>query len=123
MDVRIDIDQKFERDIRKLTPSDNKVVENKINHLIGLIRADQKLSNHLSKIHKYKIGEDFDGSLFSFRVNKGLRILLTSEEDPIFNEHILTLLRIVKVDELEKTFKSLAESFNQSFIFKKGLNG
>lgn len=120
MDVRIDIDKKFDKDLKKLSSLDQNTIAKKINQLIDLLKDNQNTSNHLHKIHKFHFGANLDSSLYVLKTNKDLRVILTSEEDPLFGEHILTLLRIVKHDDLDKTFRGIAESFNQSFLFKGG---
>ncbi len=120
MDVRIDIEKKFDKDIKKLSSLDQTTISKKINQLIELLKEEKNTSAHLHKIHKFSIGGNLDSSLYVLKINKDLRIILTSEDDPLFNEHILTLLRVVRHDDLDKTFRGLAESFNQSFLFKGG---
>jgi len=119
MDVRIDIDKKFDKDLKKISSKDNETIAKKINILIGLIRNDQDTSKHLLKLHKIQFSENLDSSLYVFKVNNKLRILLTSEEDPLFDEHILTLLRIAHHKDLNRLYSGLAESLYQSFINKK----
>ena len=120
MDVRIDIDKKFDKDLKKISSLDQNTIAKKINQVVELLKDNQNTSSHLNKIHKFHFGGNLDSSLYVLKINKDLRIILTSEEDPLFDEHILTLLRIVKHDDLDKTFRGLAESFNQSFLFKGG---
>lgn len=120
IDVRIDIDKKFDKDLKNLTSVEKNLIEKKVNLVIDLMRAKQSTSHHLSKIHKFHFGADMDSSIYALKVNKDLRIILTSEEDPLFNEHILTLLRVVKHDDLDKTFRGIGESLNQSFLNKGG---
>lgn len=124
MDVRIDIDKKFDKDLKKLSAKDNDTIAKKLNHLIELIRTGQNTSSRLFKLHKIHFQENLDSSLYVFKVNTDLRILLTSEEDPLFDEHILTLLRVVHHKDLEKIYSGLAQSLYQSFINKRNdLNG
>jgi mRNA-degrading endonuclease YafQ of YafQ-DinJ toxin-antitoxin module len=120
MDVRIDIEKNFDNDIKKLSSWNQTVISKKINQLIDLLKEEKNTSSHLYKVHKFSIGGNLDSSLYVLKINKELRIILTSEEDPLFNEHIITLLRVVRHDDLDKTFRGLAEAFNQSFLFKVG---
>lgn len=120
MDVRIDIEKKFDKDIKKLSSLDQTVISKKINQLVDLLKEEKNTSTYLYKIHKFSIGGNLDSSLYVLKINKDLRIILTSEEDPLFNEHILTLLRVVRHDDLDKIFRGISESFNQSFLFKGG---
>jgi mRNA-degrading endonuclease RelE of RelBE toxin-antitoxin system len=121
MNVRIDIDKKFDRDLKKISSLDQSVISKKINQLIDLLKEEKNTSTYLHKIRQFSKEEgNLDSSLYVLKIKRDLRIILTSEEDPLFNEHIITLLRIVKNDDLEKIFRGLAASFNKSFLFNGG---
>jgi mRNA-degrading endonuclease YafQ of YafQ-DinJ toxin-antitoxin module len=114
MDVIVNIGEKFDKDVKKFPTNLQKQIEKKVTHLIKLLQEGLNTSSHLSKIHNYQIGLNMDVSLYVLKVNKDLRVILTSEEDPLFNEHILTLVKIVKHNDLDVTFKNIAESIIQS---------
>ena len=120
MDVRINIDKKFDKDTRRLSGVEMKTLKQKVNLLVDLVRGGLDTSAHLSKLYSYSFGMDLDSSLYVMKINKTLRLVLTSEEDPLFNEYILTLMRVVKLDDLDKVFKGIAESLNQQFLNKGG---
>jgi hypothetical protein len=42
-------------------------------------------------------------------------VILAIDEDPIFEQIILTLFRVFKHGDLEKVYKSIAESLYQEF--------
>ena len=120
MEIQIDITKDFDKDLKKLTAIENKTTTIKINSLIDLIRSGQRtrnLLNSLNKLPKIKMN-DFDSSLYIYKINKTLRVILTLEDDPLFNQKILTLLRIINHSKLELTFKGLQESIYQSIINK-----
>ena len=51
-----------------------------------------------------------DGNLL---IRKSLRVILAIDEDPIFGQVIFTLFRVVKCDDLAKTYQSIAKSLYQ----------
>jgi hypothetical protein len=59
---------------------------------------------------------DLSSSLFVFKIDVQLRAILTFEKDPLFNQSIITLLRVVNHDDLDKTFKSVSESLYQDMV-------
>ena len=123
MEVRIDITKAFEKDLGKFSTQEQSAISKKINHLIELIRSENSTSSHLYRLHKINLIENLESSLYIFKVNKDIRIILTSENDPLFDEHLLTLLKIVRHKDLEKSFKSVSESIYQSLIHKEENNG
>ena len=123
MEVRINITKGFEKDLGKLTSQEQSTVKKKLNYLIELIRSGNSTSSHLYRLHKIHLIEKLESSLYIFKVNKDIRIILTSENDPLFDEHLLTLLKVVRHKDLEKSFKSVSESIYQSLIHKEENNG
>jgi len=123
MDVVINIEKKFEKDRKKLKSQELKAISDKINQLIEIIREGKITSPYITKLHKIRIGPDMDSSIYTMKINMELRLILTSEDDPLFNEHIITLLRVVRHKDLEKTFMGIAESINQSLLIGGKNNG
>lgn len=120
MDVRINIEKRFDKDIKKVSSVEQAAVAKRINQIIDLLREGQNTSNYMHRMNKAFNGSSLGSSLYVLKVNKDLRIILASEEDPLFDEHVLTLLRLAKHDDLEKTMRGVLESINQSFLFKGG---
>ena len=119
MEVRIDIEQHFEEDTNYLAPWENTVIEVGINMLIKLLGTESDINPLLSKIDAKDIYEDLDSSLRVFRIetldNDSLNIVLTSENDPLFNQHILTLFRVVRDNEVADASKNILETLSKEF--------
>lgn len=119
MEVRIDIEQHFEEDTNYLPPLENTMIEVGINMLVKLLGTEGDINPLLTKINIADIYEDLDSSLRVFRINQNLNILLTSENDPLFDQHILTLFRVVRDDEVAGVFKNLLEILSKAFSHKE----
>jgi mRNA-degrading endonuclease YafQ of YafQ-DinJ toxin-antitoxin module len=123
MDVQINITKDFDKDLKKMSSSDNQSISVKINYLIDLLRADQKIGRQLYRLHKIPQVGDLDSSIYLYKINKTIRIVLTFEDDPLFDQKIITLLRAVHHDKLESTFKGLQEAIYQSYLNQRRKNG
>jgi hypothetical protein len=57
-----------------------------------------------------------DSTLYSMKVGHNLRILLAVDDDPLFDQTIFTLLRVIQHKDLSKAYKGIAESLYQSTL-------
>jgi len=64
----------------------------------------------------FKLNDKFDSSLYYFRINRDLRIIAAVDEDPIFESVTITLLSVFQDGDIEKEFKSAAQSFYRQFV-------
>lgn len=120
MDIRIDITKEFHKELARFSPEEQSIIKTKLNYLIEIIKSGNSTSQILYRSHKVQLAGNLESSLYILKVNKDIRIILTSEKDPLFNEHILTLFKIVRRGDLEKSFKGITESLYQSLINRKG---
>lgn len=111
MDILFESTKKFEKDLKKLTPKEKEEVVTKIN-LVGQHYLTSNSSTehvHVYRPSKKALEED-DKTLFIMRVSDALRLLFTIDEDPLFDQMIITLFRIVTLDRYEKALEELSES-------------
>jgi addiction module RelE/StbE family toxin len=123
MDVQIDISKDFDKDLKKLSRTDNSIITRKIRYIIDLLKSNQSIGHDMYKLHGIPVSQNFSSSLYVIKVNRTLRVILTYEDDPIFNQKIITLIRIVNHNQLGNTYKGLHESFYQSFLNQRRING
>lgn len=117
MEIRFDITKRFEADIASLDP----VVKGRIEASIAkYARAlEGGTGSQRPTAHVVKLRGGLHSSLYSLRVNPQFRIILTSDNDPIFRQTIVTLLRVVKHDETERALRSISESLYQDFLHRE----
>ena len=60
----------------------------------------------------------YESSLYTLKVSSQLRLILSVDEDPIFVQVIFTLFRVVKHDDLDKAYKSVAQSLYQDLLHR-----
>lgn len=123
MNLVFESTKKFEKDIAELPKREAERVISRLNQNCSLLK--QEPAAFYRTVHRPIIPQLTNGmesTLYSMRVGRDIRILLTIDEDPLFDQVIVTLLRLVRHKDLEKAFKSIAESLYQSALtdFSKG---
>ena len=122
MNILFQESSKFEKDLKSFEDKDQKRIISKIN----LYCSSDEKTFHQNAYRPLKVllPGDLGSSLYTLRVGKDIRVILTFEDDPIFEQTIITLLRVVRHKSLERAFKGIAESLYQGKVnFGEGNNG
>ena len=117
MDVLIESTRGFEKDIAKLSEDEKAAAIQKINDCASLFptqKADAYRKMRRIRTSSYLNG--YESSLYTLRVSQKLRVILTVDEDPIFEQVIFTLFRAVKYNDLDKAYQDVAESLYQELL-------
>lgn len=121
MEIVVESTEKFEKDIANYTKKEKTNIVEKINHHISLLSNNHQAfyqNIHQIPLNLSNLPED-ECSLYVMKINSGLRVIFTVDEDPIFEKKIVTLFRVVKKVNLEQTYSSIAESLYQDFLQEK----
>ncbi|GAB4188788.1 MAG: hypothetical protein Fur006_29450 [Coleofasciculaceae cyanobacterium] len=117
MDVLIQSTRDFENDIAKLSEKEKVVTVEKINYCASIFPAQKAdVYRKLRRLPLPSALNGYESSLYTLRVSQKIRVVLTVDEDPIFEQVIFTLFRVVKHDELDKAYKGVAESLYQNLL-------
>lgn len=105
----------YKRKLNKLPGADQKQVGDHIKKLIFSIQNGKTFfSKHTSQPYHFALKHQLDSSLYSSRVSKNLRLILSIDEDPIFNKMDVNLFDIINKSEEEKVFKQVGENIYRS---------
>lgn len=63
----------------------------------------------------FKLNDKFDSSLYYFVINEEIRAVASVDEDPIFDSVTITLFNVSKNKNIDKIFRTAANSFYQQF--------
>lgn len=115
MNIEFRVEQRFEKELEKYNKSEKKKIIEKINFFADCAENDnlELAYHHLHKLKIPEIENFIDTTLYSYKIDKKLRLIILFDEDPLFDQIIVTLLRIVSPDDYNKVFKSIAESLYQ----------
>lgn len=62
--------------------------------------------------------DEYESSLYVLKASQKIRVILSIDEDPIFNRVVLTLFRAVRHDDLDAAQKDIAESLYQGLLHR-----
>lgn len=119
MDILIESTRKFEKDLDRLSEEDRAAVVEKINACASLFPA--RATEGYRQLHHSMLPLDFsdhESSLYTLKLAHGMRAILSVDEDPIFDQFIFTLFRVVDDDQLERAYKGVAETLYQDLLQK-----
>ena len=119
MDILYQSTKRFEKDLSSLGAEEkNRAVKaiNRLGEETLLNEGSHKLK--LVKPLSVELAEDLDSTLYVYRATPRIRIVLTVDNDPLFDEVVVTLLRAVTCDKMHQAFRSMAESIYQKKLLK-----
>lgn len=114
VDILIESTIAFEQDLSGLESDVNAAVMESVNNCASLF-ADQKQFAYdgLKRLPLRSQLNGYESSLYILTVSAKLSVILTVDEDPIFDQLIVTLFRAVKYDKLNRAYQTVAESLYQ----------
>lgn len=116
MRLEVQSTKRFEKDLGALAKADQeRVVQTVEAHVVDFDPAVGDSTRHITQPLRIRVPGGYDSSLYSLRVGQKIRVLLTIEEDPIFDVKLVTLMRVVQHNDLNKAYRSIAESLAQNF--------
>lgn len=109
-DVIVEITAMFDKEEKTLSKDDRVEITKSLNQLVSITRIEsfpRKLyrTNHV--IFPKSINRK-DSTLYMFKANKRYVVILSLDNDEIFNQKILCLYRIVHINESSNVFNEVA---------------
>ena len=119
MDFKIEISKRFEKDYKKLDSKSKKAIDERILKLAEHLKTDGQLGKFLYRIKKVHAPKSMSSSIYLFKIDMKLRVILSFELDPLFDSKILTLYGVAKHGELDKELKRISASLYKDFDSSK----
>ncbi|MEZ2232439.1 hypothetical protein [Microcoleus sp.] len=117
VDILIESTKGFENDLTKLSEDEKAAAIQKINDCASLFPTQK--ADLYRKLRRLRLPTNLNGyesSLYTLTVSRTLRVIWAVDEDPIFGQVIFTLFRVVKHDDLDRAYQSVAESLYQDML-------
>ncbi|NET48162.1 MAG: hypothetical protein F6K09_05435 [Merismopedia sp. SIO2A8] len=123
MKVFIEETIEFASDLDGLELNEKAAVIQSIEQLVSSISCSETNPEavcHTSLAQEFRSPEllldlgDYNASLFIFNVTDSLTLILSIDDDPIFEQHILTLFRAVELSQVEQVYQAVATSLYQA---------
>jgi hypothetical protein len=117
MDILIESTKNFENDLPMLSDVERGVVIAKINDLADLSSTHKSsVFRKLRRLDATSLIGSYESSLYTLKVSAKWFIILSVDEDPIFDQLIFTLFRVVPSQDLQKAYQVVAQSLYQDFL-------
>jgi Txe/YoeB family toxin of Txe-Axe toxin-antitoxin module len=107
---------KFEEDLERFNNQERSKIIEKLNKRCATLKNGFKTFSKKVPL-KIVLNNGSQPTLYSLRIDRDIRIILTVDDDPLFDQIIITLIRVVHVKDLEVVFRSIAESLYQKDIY------
>ena len=105
----------FEQNLQQFDACLQEKIVQRVNEVAQAFIEDRRVfALQARKPYKLKLSNGFDSSLYSIVVEPDLRVILTVDDDPLFDQTIVTLLRVVKRPDLHNAYTAVAESLYQN---------
>lgn len=88
--------------------------QEKLNHHVQKLADSYKngmafFNKNVSQPYQFKLKNNLESSLYSAKVSPNLRLILSVDEDPLFNQLAITLFDITDKEKEVNTFKKIGE--------------
>ena len=114
MDLVFEATKGFEDDLRKLPKGDRDRIIEKVNEKCQLLLSDRKAFRRgLTQPCRPSLVDGFESSLYAFKVSADLRVIFAIDDDPIFDRILVTLLRVVRQEDLLEAYQETVRALYQ----------
>lgn len=122
MEIIFESTEEFEADLKTHSEAEHDIIVQQIHEYSALLLEDQRdQERRIHQFHQFDGLQDYGSSLYSFIVNYYLRVILTVDNDPLFDRIIITLFRVVDSQLAAQVYQQVGESIYQSFLPPKPL--
>lgn len=110
MKAIIESQDSFRQDIRTLSEKEQNRVMNCITELPESFQKDESAfyASRLNQLKNIRVGDEYELSLYVLEIDNGINVLLTFDEDPIFEKLHITLYKMVQ-QNVTDAYLSVAE--------------
>jgi hypothetical protein len=104
----------FEQDLQSFDAATRQAITRRVNQVAREFLEDKKaFARHARKPCRVKLNHDYDSSLYSVKAEPDVRVLLVFDDDPIFEQVIVTLMRAVKRSQVRQAFNGALQTLEQ----------
>jgi hypothetical protein len=114
VELQFEITRRFEKDLDRLSLADQARVAASIDRYAASFDPEAgDPSGHVYRSREVLLPQGMQSTLYVLRATRDIRAILAIDEDPLFDRKLVTLFRAVKHSEIERAFRSIAESLYQ----------
>ncbi len=111
MELEFDITQSFSDDMGTLSERERSVVADQINLVSkSLLNGQTEFKENSSIPYIFNLKDGLDSSLYVIKADEDHRMIVSVDEDPVFDKISLTLFRLVGKESAEDVYKEIGEN-------------
>lgn len=111
MELKIKNTNAFIRKLKKLSESQQDRINQHVKKLtVSYQNGRTYFNNHIYQPYQFSLKNNLDSSLYVSRVSQDLRLILSIDEDPLFENIEVNLFDIANKIEEETIFRKVGES-------------
>ena len=111
----------FRRDLDRLSPDDRARVQEALRCSYELLRDNPRsFFARAQRPLRIDLKGGLSPSLYSVRVGRNIRLIMTVDDDPVFEQTLVTLFRVVQHNEAERSYRSIAHLLYRNQIERNG---
>jgi mRNA-degrading endonuclease RelE of RelBE toxin-antitoxin system len=115
-EIHFEATPQFEKDLSSFSSEDR----TRILSTVDMLGAVGKGRPQLWAVRILRVGSvEYESTLFTARVNPDIRIIFAIDDDPVFERTLITLFRVIRRDQLDRTMRSIKKSISQELSPKK----
>jgi mRNA-degrading endonuclease RelE of RelBE toxin-antitoxin system len=111
----------FRHDLDRLSPDDRARVLETLRRSYGLLRDNPR--SFFAKAQRplpIHLKGGLSSSLYSLRVGRDIRLIMAVDDDPVFGQTLVTLFRVVRHGEVDRSYRSIAHLLYRNRIERNG---
>lgn len=101
----------FEQDLQNFDATTRHTIVERVNALAQVFVHDKvAFARQARKPYRIHLSNGYDSSLYVVQAGPETRLILTVDDDPIFEQVIVTLLRLVPRSEVRRAYAAAAQT-------------
>jgi hypothetical protein len=120
MEIIFESTEEFEQDLKTYSEAEQSIILQQLHEYSPFLLTNK--GDHERRLHQFyqfDLLGDYTSSLYSFIVNYYLRVILTIDDDPLFNRTLITLFRVVDSQVSAQVYQEVGASIYQGFLPQK----
>jgi mRNA-degrading endonuclease RelE of RelBE toxin-antitoxin system len=117
MELVFEATRDFETDLARLNETDRRSIINELNTQERfLLMEPEKFCGAAPRPHKVALREGLESTLYVLRTGREFRVIMTVDDDPIFQQIVITLFRVVRHEDTVTACREVADRLYQGWF-------
>ncbi|MGF1493646.1 MAG: hypothetical protein ACFBSC_14555 [Microcoleaceae cyanobacterium] len=119
MEIVFKSTEQFEQDLKTFTEAERELIIQEINQSSPILLSNKMIwERRLHQFHQFNLVNGYTSSLYSFIVNYYIRVLLTIDSDPIFEQVAVILFQAVNTNQqdVSSIYRQVGNSLYQQVL-------